>query len=307
MANPIVTSLPDYVNQSSMELKAKSELGARSAGLLTIQTGVNGDTDIHLLTTDVKFQDGSDCGFNAQDTSAITHRRLSPAILKVNTTFCEKKLLGTFAQHQVRVAAGKESLPFEEKFISGIVGGVNDGVEKLIWQGDSTATGQTEPDGLLKIMKTDVPTGNTVAYNAGTSAYSAIKDVYSKMPTQVVNKSDARIIVSTSLFRKFIMELVAANLYHYDPANNAETLSYKLPGSNVIVEGVEGLDGADKEYIIGGRLSNLFVGVDLEGDTDTFDFWYSKDDRIFKLAIEFALATQVAFPDEIILGKIALS
>lgn len=305
MANPIVTSLPDYVNQSSMELKAKSELGARSAGLLTIQTGVNGDTDIHLLTTDVKFQDGSDCGFNAQDTSAITHRRLSPAILKVNTTFCEKKLLGTFAQHQVRVAAGKESLPFEEKFISGIVGGVNDGVEKLIWQGDSTATGQTEPDGLLKIMKADVPTGNTVAFAAGTSAYSAIKDVYSKMPTQVVNKSDARIIVSTSLFRKFIMELVAANLYHYDPVNNAETLSYKLPGSNVIVEGVEGLDGADKEYIIGARLSNLFVGVDLEGDTDTFDFWYSKDDRIFKLAIEFALATQVAFPDEIILGKIA--
>lgn len=304
MANPIVTSLPDYVNQSSMELKAKSELGARSAGLLTIQTGVNGDTDIHLLTTDVKFQDGSDCGFNAQDTSAITHRRLSPAILKVNTTFCEKKLLGTFAQHQVRVAAGKESLPFEEKFIGGIVGGVNDGVEKLIWQGDSTATGQTEPDGLIKIMNTDVPTGNTVSFAAGTSAYSAIKDVYSKMPTQVVNKSDARIIVSTSLFRKFIMELVAANLYHYDPANNAETLSYKLPGSNVIVEGVEGLDGADKEYIVGGRLSNFFVGVDLEGDTDTFDFWYSKDDRIFKLAIEFALATQVAFPDEIILGKI---
>lgn len=304
MANPIVTSLPDYVNQSSMELKAKSELGARSAGLLTIQTGVNGDTDIHLLTTDVKFQDGSDCGFNAQDTSAITHRRLSPAILKVNTTFCEKKLLGTFAQHQVRVAAGKETLPFEEKFIGGIVGGVNDGVEKLIWQGDSTATGQTEPDGLIKIMNTDVPTGNTVSFAAGTSAYSAIKDVYSKMPTQVVNKSDARIIVSTSLFRKFIMELVAANLYHYDPANNAETLSYKLPGSNVIVEGVEGLDGADKEYIVGGRLSNFFVGVDLEGDTDTFDFWYSKDDRIFKLAIEFALATQVAFPDEIILGKI---
>lgn len=307
MANPIVTSLPEYVDQSSMELKAKSELGARSAGLLTVQTGVNGDTDIHLITTDVKFQDGSDCGFNAQDTSAITHRRISPAILKVNTTFCEKKLLGTFAQHQVRVAAGKETLPFEEKFIGGIVTGVNDGVEKVIWQGDSTATGQTEPDGLLKIMNGAVPSGNVSSYNAGTSAYSAIKDVYSKMPTQVVNKSDARIIVSTSLFRQYIMELVAANLYHYDPANNAETLSYKLPGSNVIVEGVEGLDGADKEYIVGARLSNLYMGVDLESDKDTFDFWFSKDDRVFKLAIEFALGLQVAFPDEITLGKIAKS
>jgi len=307
MANPIVSSLPDYVNQSNMELKAKSQLGARSASLLTVQTGVNGDTDIHLLTTDVKFQDGSDCGFNAQDTSAITHRRLSPAILKVNTSFCEKKLLGTFAQHQVRVAAGKESLPFEEKFISGIVGAVNDNEEKVIWQGDKTSTGQTECDGLLKIMNADVPTDNTISFPAGTSAYSAIKDVYAKMPTEVVNKSDARIIVSTALFRKFIMELVAANLYHYDPANEAETLSYKLPGSNVIVEGVEGLDGADKEYIVGARLSNLFVGVDLESDEDTFDFWFSKDDRVFKLAIEFALSTQVAFPDEITLGKIAKS
>lgn len=305
MANPIVNTLPEYVDQSSMELKAKSELGARSASLLTVQTDVNGKTDLHMIETSVVFQDGSECGFNAEGEQKITRRQLVAQPLKVNMEYCEKKLLGTFAQHQVRIAAGKESLPFEEKFIGGVVEAVGDGLEIMIWQGDSqNQNGKIEFDGLLKIMNADVPTANKSSFAKGTSAYTAIKAVYNLMPTQVVNKKDARIIVGTNLFRQFIMELVNANLYHYDPANEAETMSYKLPGSNVIVEGVEGLDGASKDYIVGGRLSNMFYGVDLESDKNTFDFWYSKDDRLFKLDIEMCGSTQVAFPDEIILGAI---
>jgi hypothetical protein len=49
-----------------------------------------------------------------------------------------------------------------------------------------------------------------------------------------------------------------------------------------------------------GRLSNFFIGVDAEGDFNSLETWYSQDDRVVKLAMEFKVGVQVAFPAEII-------
>ena len=40
----------------------------------------------------------------------------------------------------------------------------------------------------------------------------------------------------------------------------------------------------------------------MAGDEEVYDFWYSKDDRVFKLAIEFAMGIQVAYPDEVVIA-----
>ena len=74
-----------------------------------------------------------------------------------------------------------------------------------------------------------------------------------------------------------------------------------VPGTSVKVIAVNGLNGTGK--IVAGRLSNFFYGVGAEDDKDTFDFWYSKDNREFRLAAYFAIAVQVAYPNEIVLGK----
>ena len=47
----------------------------------------------------------------------------------------------------------------------------------------------------------------------------------------------------------------------------------------------------------------MFYGTDLENGEELFDIWYSKDNREFRLAIEFTAGVQVAFQDEIVLGK----
>ena len=43
------------------------------------------------------------------------------------------------------------------------------------------------------------------------------------------------------------------------------------------------------------------MGVDLINDKEEFDLFYSKDDRVWKLVIEFVLGFQIAFPDEMVL------
>ena len=124
------------------------------------------------------------------------------------------------------------------------------------------------------------------------------------MPEEVVSKDDAVILVGAGIFRQFIQELVSANLYHFEP--NSAAGEYKLPGTELRVISVNGLNGvADSDVIIGARLSNLFYATDLQGDEEKFELWYSQDNREFRLAIEFIAGVQYAYGDEIVLGKIA--
>lgn len=131
----------------------------------------------------------------------------------------------------------------------------------------------------------------------GTSAYDDIMAVYNAIPERVLD--GASILVGADMFRKFIQELVAKNYYHYSGENlNGEIM---LPGSQVKVIAVNGLNGTDK--IVAGQLDkNFFYGCDMMNDEEKFELWYSQDFREFRLAIEFNAGVQVAFPDEVVLG-----
>lgn len=300
--NPVITALTKYVEEHNLPLLAKSILGAKSASLFTLQSGVKGASALNIMNTDVAFGDGSVCGWAETDGTEFSQRILDAKPLKVNMAFCDKKLLSTWANYEVSVAAGQKNMPFEEEWTAQIVDNVKAEVEKMIYQGESGSTNEFE--GLLSIMGADA---SVVKVNkaSGTSVYETIKEVYATMKDEVATKDDAVILVSGGTFRKFIQELVSANLYHFAPDD--EFGEYRLPGTALKVIAVDGLNGADADYVIGARLSNLFYGTDLQGDEEKFELWYSQDNREFRLAIEFVAGVQYAFGEEIVLGKIAKS
>jgi hypothetical protein len=261
---------------------------------------VKGPVTLNLLSTDVAFQ-ADTCGWGGNTSSEISQRVLTPTALKVEQGFCDKNLLKTWKNYEVKVGAGQKTLPFEEDFIKGITNGVAEGVEKMIYQGTSGNT--NEFSGLIEILSADVPSGNTYSGASNTSAYAAIKNVYSLIPERAL-KDDTVILVDADFYRKFIQELVAANLYHFNPAEGDG--EYFLPGTNVKVVKVNGLNGtATNHYIIAGRLSNMFYGISSETDTDNVRAWYSEDEDEFRVRVEFIAGVQVAYPDEIVLGKVA--
>lgn len=303
MANsPVVTSLPAYIEEHRLPLISKTIAGAKTAGLVQLETDVKAKTALNLLTTEVVFGDGETCGWNEAGQTTLSQRYIDPAFLKVNMAFCDKKLLRKWANYEVQLAAGREVLPFEEAFTADIVKHVNAAVEKLIWQGDSTEDNQF--DGYIKILNADGAV--KVTFTDGDSAYNRIKAVYEALPGEIALKEDTVIFVSEADYRDYIQDLVAANLYHFVPENgNGE---YVLPGTAVKVIAVAGLNGSKGEHkydtIVAGQLSNMFYGCAAEEDKQTFDVWYSKDNREFRLAIEFAAGVQVAFPDQMVIGTI---
>ena len=292
-----VTALNNYVEEKRLPLIAKSFLRGKTIDLIQIETGVLQDTALNLVSASVKFGDGASCGWNPTDGVALSQRLLKPTFLKINQAFCDKDLLKKWASYEVKLAAGREQLPFEESFMEEIANAINESIEKLVWQGDSS--NDNEPDGFLKILETVGSGVVSVTWTAGTTAYNKIKAVYNKIPANIIDKEDTVIFVGEETYREFIQDLVAANLYHFSPDYKAG--EYMVPGTSVRVIAVNGLNSTGK--IVAGRLSNFFYGVGAEDDKDTFDFWYSKDNREFRLAAYFAIAVQVAYPNEIVLGK----
>lgn len=298
MANsPVMATLPAYVEQKRLPLIKEAVLKAKSASLFNLQSDIKTDAALNLLTTDVQFGDGLTCGWDEAGTQTLSQRILKTGNIKINMAYCDKAMLKYWTQYQIRVAAGQKTLPFEEDFVSAVVENVKEAVEIAIWQGDTTS--QTNNlkyfDGLLKILKNDDGTVDVVI--TGASAYDDIMAVYNAIPEKVLE--GASILVGADTFRKFVNELVAKNYYHYSGENlNGEIY---LPGSQVKVIAVNGLNGTDK--IVAGQLDkNFFYGVDMVNDEEKFEMWYSQDFREFRLAIEFNAGVQVAFPDEVVLG-----
>lgn len=298
MANsPVMTSLTAYVEQRRLPLIKEAVLKAKSASLFNLQTDIKTSAALNLLSTAIQFGDGLACGWNEAGTQTLSQRILATGNIKINMAYCDKEMLKYWTQYQVRVAAGQKTLPFEEDFVNAVVENVKAAIETAIWQGDTASETNNLKyfDGLLKILKDAAGTVDVTI--TGTSAYDDIMAVYNAIPEKVLD--GASILVGSDTFRKFIQELVAKNYYHYSGENlNGEIM---LPGSQVKVIAVNGLNGTDK--IVAGQLDkNFFYGCDMMNDEEKFELWYSQDFREFRLAIEFNAGVQVAFPDEVVLG-----
>lgn len=304
----IVSSLPTYVEQNSDKLLKGAILGAESAKDFTLQTGVKTKTALNLLGTEIVFQDGSACGWNAEGTSTISQRTITAPAIKINQSFCDKVLENTCLQHDVRVAAGQKTLPFEQDFIQQIVDNVSLGVEKLIWQGDVKKTTDNTlkwGDGLIKILKAAdgiTVSGQKLTHAALTKANirDAVDAVVAVIPAEVLPKS--KIYMGYDTYRLYIMALQAANLYHVN-GDGLDVGETTYQGSNIVIKAVAGLNGTSE--IVAGAPSNFYFGTDMQNDQESFDFWYSKDAQEFRLAIELTAGAQVAYPNEVVISSLS--
>lgn len=300
-----VTGINGYVQANEDKLIGKAIVGAKTASMLNLQTGVKGTANLNLLTATTGLQDGSSCGFNASGGVTVSKRQIVTKLLKVNQTFCDKDLIGTSLQWGVKIAAGMATIPFEEMFIGKIVENVNKEVETAIWQADTAVTGQSYGlslfDGLLKILSGGTVDGSIAGSSlSGTNAavVNVINNIVLKIPDAILDRQDLVIFVGYDVYRKYIAGLQAANLFHYTADINLSNLSVVIPGTNVRLEGVYGLNGTNKAVCT--YLENLYLGTDLENSQEVFKFWFDENDDLFKLKILFNLGTQVAFPDLVV-------
>lgn len=297
----ITNSLPAYTLENKDMLIRKSILGAVSAKRFSLQTGVKTKAQINLLATNVTLQDGTACGWNQAGTSTITKRDIVAPVIKINMSFCDKTLLNSALQHDVRIAAGQKTLPFEQSFVADVLADIAIKHENLIWKGNTagaTSTYLDLADGLIKIALADVTNvvGTTVALTSA-NIKAQVDAVFAGIDAAILDK--AEIMLGVDAYRLYVMALQALNLYMGAP--NVDSMETFYPGSNVKVVAVPGLTGTD--YIFGFDPLNAFYGTDLSGDDEKFNIWYSEDNQEFRLAVQFTSGVQFAIPAQVAMRK----
>lgn len=292
-----VSGLTAYVAENKDVLIRSIVLGEEGGDVVPMlkkQLGVKTSERLHPLTVSPELQAVSGCGFNASGSTVISERVITTAQAKSNDEWCEEDLLGKFAEYEVSIKAGEEKLPFEAEIMREYAKGINKKVEELIWVGSKA--GGDLIDGFITLANgadsASTITGQTAS---GASAYEAVKQTLMAIPEEIID--DAVIFVSPATFREYIQDLVAANLYHYDPANGDFSDMF-IPGSNVKVHKTYGLKGQDVLYA--STLSNMVYGCDLLDAKEEIKVWFSDDNDTTRAKVRFNFGVQTLFPDAVV-------
>lgn len=297
-----ISNISGFVQANEKQLIGKAVIGGKTASMLNLQTGVRGSAYLNILDSTATLQAGA-CGWNAAGTDTYTRRQITTGQVKVNKSFCDKDLVGTFQQYEVRVAVGQKTLPFEEELIAQNVKSINKQMEEIIWQGDTTLTGSTHlklADGFIKIITAEATvvdatvSGKTLTGNTK----DAIDAMVAAMPNEIMDREDLVIFVGIDVYRKAIKAWQDANLYHYNPAELNGSFETVIPGTTIKLVGVHGLTGKNKAY--GSFAENMYLGTDMQGDQEKFMFWYSEDNSEFRMKVEFNLGVQIALPNMVV-------
>lgn len=282
--------LSNYVQERRDEIARKAVLGAKTIDLVSWMVDVKTKAQMNTIETDVVLQNGEGCGFTPQGDTRISKREIETKLVKVNMDYCAKDLLRAWTQYEVRIAADAEALPFEGYIMEEIAEKLSAKVEEIFWKGD-------EGLGINGILKEYEVAGQGFVNTNGMDAYRAIMAVYNEIPLAVLDK--AVIFVGKDLYRQFIQNMVEKNFYHYNAGDATD--EFVLPATTTKVIAVNGLNGTGA--VVGTATENLVYGTDITNADEIVDVWYSKDDRMNKIAIEFNMGANFRFPEEIKIGK----
>lgn len=288
----VVSSLPAYVEEHRLPLLAAAILKGKTVEVINRMSGVKGSAALNIVDVTAPFQAGNTCGFNASGNDTFTQRTLETVMVKVEKEWCWKNLIGKWAEYEYRVVAGEKDLAFEEFFLTKVAEQIAAEIEKIVWQGNASPA-------ITGLLGQFTAASQTIAASTGTTDLENIQEVYQAIPEAVLDK--AAIFVDAGVFRGAVANLVAANLYHYNP--EAPVDEFVLPGTNCRVIKVNGLNNATEQtknkLIVAADPENLFYGYDIEDSDKALDVWYSKDNDSIRLRMTTNIGVQIAFPAEV--------
>jgi hypothetical protein len=302
-----VASLTNYVNEQSTDLISRLYFEKTSSDYFTLQSGVKKTDALHLLAVTAFPQDGSGCSPTASGDVTFSNRDITVGQITYFSGFCMKDLIPKYTQILLRAGnAETEDMAFEAEVADSIIKTIMEHNETADWQGD-TASGNVyinRYDGLIKIIDaaTTAVAGNTSAATSITSGASGnvdtlVNNICNARPAKVKSAANQVLFVGQDTFDKFVDTLNAKNLYNVD-ATSWANYSVSIPGKNVTLVGVVGLDGTDRMFL--GTQENFFLGFDLQNDEEEFDMWYEKKDDKVYYRVKFKRGLQVAYPNEIV-------
>jgi hypothetical protein len=299
-----ISGLVAYSDEQREDLIVRSVTEAETLNYIAIQQGIKGSEELKLMDDSIVYQTG-DCTMTEAGDTIFTDRAISVETIGYMKRFCQKDLAGFWTQLALNPGAMAEdkTLPFEAQITDYLLKLHAFELDKLIWNGNKlTGTGNLAfMNGFRSFLTTangcvNLNTSLTAAITVG-NAYDVFYESFTNTPTNVAEGEEFICMTGRENFNLLLKNLVDLNLYHFAPGQFATMNELLLPGSNMRVVKVNGLNGTDNIYT--GKTSHFIFGTDLTSDFESYDLWYSFDDDVIYLRSKFRAGVQVPFLNQI--------
>ena len=309
------SGLSAYTKQLVKPLLTSAVFDAKTQQLILasgiVIPNVKSSVAIPLMETDAVFAAQS-CSFDASGTTTFSQRSITVGKIKVEEKICPKDLEAYFTQEALKAGSTYEDFgnaDFQKAYFDKKNIRIASQLETAIWQGDATgATANTNKfDGLQKLIAAGSPvlanvsgytgiTGSPVVTVTASNVIACTEGIYKAIPVGVLSKGDVKIFVGNDWYRLLILAYRALNMFSYNP-QDSQAASFILPGTNVEIVSVNGLNTTGDAYAI--SLSNMAMAVDLIDEENAYKMWFSEDNNDVRYRVEFKMGVNVAFTNEV--------
>jgi hypothetical protein len=308
------SGLSAYTKQLVKPLLTSAVFEAKTQQLILangiVIPNVKSSVAIPIMETDAVFASQS-CSFDASGTTTFSQRTITVGKIKVEEKICPKDMEAYFTQEALKAGSTYEDFgnaDFQKAFLDKKNLRIAAQLETAIWQGDSTgATANLNKfDGLQKLIAAGSPVNANVSGYTGVATITTVtaanviaatEGIYKAIPVAVLAKGDTKIFVGNDWYRLLILAYRALNLFAYNP-QDSQASSFILPGTNVEVISVNGLNSTGDAYAI--SLGNMAMAVDLVDEENSYKMWYSEDNNDVRYRVEFKLGVNIAFSTEVV-------
>lgn len=306
-----VSSLTNYVDQTSEELLVALQFEGETAKYANIQSGIKSAAALQILTNTPFPQDGTSCGFNASGDSAFTQRTLTTYPIKWQDSFCPRALEAKWTQILLRKGQNYTEGDVPKAIFDDIIKQILRIQETMDWVGNIL----TVSNGLIKHydgLKTIIAAASgTVTAAASTwnaaNARAIVKTIISGIPAAQKGNPATKLWMGYDAAETYRQALMDANLFHVATGTGSQK-GLMAEGSVHEIIPVHGLDGltattgvANPFIFAIDNTRNFYLGVDMEGEEEKAMVWLDgSDNETVKYSFRHRRGWQIAFPSEIV-------
>lgn len=300
----VVSSLTDYINQSSTELLTAIQIESKTAKLAELQQGVKSASALQLLSVSAVPQDGSACSFNASGSATFSQRVLTTKSVKWEDLLCVNTLEAKWTQLLLKAGQKYNESDIPRMIFEQLVKYINGKLETADWKGDTASSDAylSRYDGLVKIIGASSPVTATSSTFNSTNARTIVKNIISNIPSPLKGNTDMKIIMGYDSAETYRQALMDANLYHV-PSGDGNSIMY-AEGSVYEIVPVHGLDGlgttSGSACIYAFMWSNIFMGCDVIGEEDKAEIGLDQYKKNVWYSFMHRRGWQIAYPSQIV-------
>ena len=229
---------------------------------ITLRENIDYRAVVKKLVDDITFSSPT-CAWSPTGQVDITERWLTLQKFQVQRDLCLNNFLDDWAAGDVQ--RGRLEPALVENMIANMLEGVAQENERQIWVGNHTANPNTEYDGFMQLIGTDVDNDIIFAPSpvaiTKSNVYQKIEDVVALMPTAVKYANEKpTIYLSSDVWEAFMNASMATGNGWYAYGGSAVPKSW-MGTFNIAV-----CSGMPASTIIFTRKSNLWFGTNLLND-----------------------------------------